>query len=180
MGQCLKLCQCQRIIRVHLLGLKNVGKFTLTNKWRTGRILDKSNYTINFCEYDEFQYQNCQFQIWSYPLVVEQYLFSVYWQKGDAIVVLVDSSQLEQENYIQNYLHDNLFQINEQNALKKISTLILANKKDICKYNDSQILDYIDINRFTDKVNYKLIYTNCFSGEGLYEALEWLISNTVI
>ncbi|KAL4481578.1 hypothetical protein ABPG74_007667 [Tetrahymena malaccensis] len=177
MGQCLKLCCQQRVIRIHLFGGRKVGKFTLTNKWRTGRILDKSKYTINFFDYDEFLYQNCQFQVWTYPLV-QQIFFSVYWQKNDAIILLLDSSQLEQTNLVQNYLHENILQINEMKSPKKITILILANKSDICQHNVQEILECVNAKRLTDRINYKLMYTNCFSGEGLNEALQWLISNT--
>ncbi|KAL4478450.1 hypothetical protein ABPG74_006685 [Tetrahymena malaccensis] len=161
-----------------MIGVNAPGKTTMLYKLKTGGIAQFTP-TIDFNK-QQIIFRDRTFDITEASGNYKLYdFFYRYMIHMNAIIIVVDSSQLSYGFY-ENLLQDTLKScLKEFISFKneKIPILILANKSDKSKHTDEEIISFTSINKYQDITFFKLIRTNCFTGEGLQEALEWIYEN---
>ncbi|EAR81135.2 ADP-ribosylation factor (macronuclear) [Tetrahymena thermophila SB210] len=162
-----------------MLGVNASGRTTMLYKLKTGQTL-KVNPTVGF-NVEEIMFKDKVFNFMDVGGGYKIYdNFHKYAIGSDAIIIVVDSSYLSYEfyeNLLQNTLKSCLQELVEFKKNKKIPILILANKTDKSHYTDEEIIQYTSIDKYQDITFFKLIRTNCFTGQGLPEALQWIYEN---
>ncbi|KAL4474241.1 hypothetical protein ABPG72_011150 [Tetrahymena utriculariae] len=165
-------------INLFMFGVLAPGKTTIINKFKNGKIVE-SNPTIGYI-YEQIKYKDKRFDFKEASGGYRLYeIFKRLINDSDAIIIAVDSSQLIYgfyENLLQSTLKSCLQEL-IQLKKEKIPILILANKTDKSQHSDEEIISYTSVNKYQDIAFFKLIRTNCFTGEGLLEALEWIYEN---
>ncbi|KAL4450526.1 hypothetical protein ABPG74_019424 [Tetrahymena malaccensis] len=173
MGQVLEKVQNllqPKKIRLFMLGVESSGKTTMLYRMKLGEVV-RTVPTIGL-NVNEIKYNDIVFEITEAGGVYKIYSIFHHFMPGkDGMILIVDSSFLDHKELLQTTFKTC---INEIYANKKIPVLILANKSDIRKFTDMEILQYIGVDNIEDKIFYKIIPTSCISGDGINEAFNWL------
>jgi ADP-ribosylation factor protein 1 len=165
-----KMIQSKKDIRILMLGLDNAGKTTILYKLKLGEIV-VSIPTIGFnCERVEFK--NINFNVWDIGGQDKiRKLWKYYYQNVGALVFVVDSSDRERINdaeYELNHLLD-------QEELENVPFLVLANKQDLPNsLSVEEIIETLKLRLYRANRKWWVQGTCATSGDGIYEALEWL------
>ncbi|KAL4485340.1 hypothetical protein ABPG72_008516 [Tetrahymena utriculariae] len=161
-------------IKLFMLGIWCSGKTTMLYRMKLGEVV-RTIPTIGF-NVEEIQYNDVIFEITEAGGGDRIYtLFPHYMARKDGIILIVDSSDLDQNIYYKELLQTTFRKcINCIYLNKQIPVLILANKSDKCKFTDNEILQYVGVHNIENNIFYKIIHTNCISGEGINETFEWL------
>ncbi|EDK31585.1 ADP-ribosylation factor (macronuclear) [Tetrahymena thermophila SB210] len=160
----------QRSIKLLMIGAQFTGKTSILNQWKYNTIL----HTLpnNGIDIVQINYNNIEFQITDFSGRLNfNSLFSHCMAIYEGLIIVIDSSNLQEKELLQSKLKTFF---NQNQIQKIIPVLIIANKSDKKKYQEDEIIKYIGIDQYKDKIFYQIFETNCFSGEGLSEALEWL------
>ncbi|KAL4462667.1 hypothetical protein ABPG74_000497 [Tetrahymena malaccensis] len=160
-------------IKLLMIGAQSSGKTSILNQWKYNTILQ--TLPNNGIDIAQINYENMEFQItvFSGKLNLNS-LFSHCMETYEGLLIVIDSSNLQEKELLQSQLKTFF----NKNEIQKICpVLILANKSDKKKYQEDEIIKYIGIEKYRNKVHYQTFYTNCFSGEGLTDALQWLYEN---
>lgn len=155
-------------IRILMLGLDNAGKTTIVYKLKLGENITTIP-TIGF-NVESVKYRNINFTIWDIGGQDRiRNLWKHYYQNTDALIFVIDSSDIERIFEVKNELHKLLY----EPELSEAILLIYANKTDI---NGSLTVGQICENLELKRINRKWIVqqTCALNGSGIYEGLEWL------
>lgn len=159
--------------RILLVGLDGAGKTTLLYKFKIGEAV-ATIPTIGF-NTEEFQYKNVKFSMWDVGGQERiRALWKYYYQGAHAIIFMVDSSDHDRLEEARDQLHQMLC----DDLLQSVSVLILANKQDLPRASSvTTVAEKMNVTSLPHAVKWRIEGTNAVSGEGIYEALDWLSQN---
>jgi small GTP-binding protein len=169
MGALLSLFARLQNRRILLLGLDAAGKTTILYKLRLGEVIT-SIPTIGF-NVEEIIYKTLRMVIWDVGGQDRiRKLWKHYYQGSDALIYVVDASDLERLTEARDELHAVLV----DDLLIAIPVLIFCNKSDLPK---SVTADRMTAILELDKLRthrWRVQTSSAISGDGLYEGLDWL------
>mmetsp|Transcript_1084 Transcript_1084/g.2286 ORF Transcript_1084/g.2286 Transcript_1084/m.2286 type:complete len:189 (-) Transcript_1084:283-849(-) len=155
--------------RILMVGLDAAGKTTILYKLKLGENV-VTIPTIGF-NVEKVDYKNISFTIWDIGGQDKiRSLWRYYYQGVNAIIFVVDSSDIARLDLARDELHRLL----GEDELRNAAVLAFANKQDLP--------DAMSPSEMTDKLGlYNLRHRRWFvqaccatSGDGLYEGLDWL------
>ncbi|KAL4501736.1 hypothetical protein ABPG72_018787 [Tetrahymena utriculariae] len=157
-------------VKVFMAGNPSSGRTTILYKWKNQKV-DYYQHTPGF-NVERIVHNQVEFEMWDGgggQIIRNMWVDQM--QGVEALIAVVDSSDLKQDQY---YFQEQIQRLLARLPQNNIPFLILANKKDKFQASQQEIEQYVGIEKFKSQIQYKVIYTNPFSGEGLIEALDWL------
>ena len=161
-----------RDTRILMVGLDMAGKTTVLYKLKLNEALHTIP-TVGF-NVEELEYKQLRMTIWDIGGQSKlRKLWRYYYQGTDAIIFIIDASDLDRIEEAKYELANML----SEDQLRNSTLLVFANKMDIPHaLSASQLATKLDLDskcRATGRQWY--IQSSCAtSGEGLYEGLDWL------
>jgi len=160
-------------MRILMLGLDAAGKTTILYKLK----LNTSVTTIPTVGFnvETVSYKNVKFNVWDVGGQEKiRPLWRHYFTGTQGLIFVVDSADRDRIEEARSELH----RIISDREMKDAIILVFANKQDLPDaMKPSEIQDRLALTRVGDRIWY--IQPACAtSGEGLYEGLTWLTSNT--
>merc|ERR1712137_105166 len=168
-----------REMRILMVGLDAAGKTTILYKLKLGEIVTTIP-TIGF-NVENVEYKNINFTVWDVGGQDKiRPLWRHYYQNTQAIIFVVDSSDKERIDGINNQEHsakEELERMLQEDELKNSILLVFANKQDLPNVMSvSEITKRLGLNKLENRQWY--IQASCATeGDGLYEGLDWLVNN---
>lgn len=155
--------------RILLLGLDGAGKTTVLYKLKLGETITTIP-TIGF-NVETFTYKNIEFTAWDVGGQGKlRPLWRFYFQGADAIIYVVDASDTTRLDEAASELH----RVFEDDELRDCKLLVLANKQDNpSSASIEQVRDRLRVDKVTRNPS-RVVGTVALTGEGVYEALDWL------
>jgi len=152
-----------------MVGLDSAGKTTILYKLRLNETLTTVP-TLGF-NVENIKYKNLNLTVWDIGGQEKiRRLWQHYYKNTSAVIFVIDSSDEERFDEAKN----ELFKIVDDDLLKNVPILILANKSDLPNsigiYN---LTTKLDIKKFKFR-EYFIQHTNAITGNGLYDGLDWL------
>ncbi|GLU13513.1 hypothetical protein SLE2022_301460 [Rubroshorea leprosula] len=169
----LKMLFAKKEMRILMVGLDAAGKTTILYKLKLGEIITTIP-TIGF-NVETVEYKNVSFTVWDVGGQDKiRPLWRHYFQNTEGLIYVIDSNDRERISEARDELHRML----SENELRDTTLLVLANKQDLPNaMNVSEITDKLGLHSLRQRRWY--IQATCAtSGQGLYEGLDWLSSNT--
>ncbi|KAJ5071266.1 adp-ribosylation factor c1 [Anaeramoeba ignava] len=155
--------------RILILGLDGVGKTTILYQMSIGEVV-YTKPTIG-SNVEEVKFNNLKFECWDVggqESIRESW--SSYYVDTNAVVLVVDSSDHERIDLIQN----ELFSMANHQDLKNALFLVFANKQDINgAMNSSQLSKALKLSSIKDQ-EWHIQSCCALTGEGLKEGWTWL------
>ncbi|EAS00994.1 ADP-ribosylation factor 1 (macronuclear) [Tetrahymena thermophila SB210] len=157
-------------VKVFMAGNPSSGRTTILYKWKNQKI-DFYIPTPGF-NVERIVHNQIEFEMWEGGGgQIIRNMWADQMQGVEALIVVLDSSDLNQD---QQYFQEQVQKLLARLPQKNLPFLILANKKDKYLASLQEIEQYVGIEKFKSQIQYKIIYTNPFTGEGLTDALDWL------
>ncbi|KAL4439371.1 hypothetical protein ABPG74_017034 [Tetrahymena malaccensis] len=157
-------------VKVFMAGNPSSGRTTILYKWKNQKI-EYYQPTLGF-NVEHIVHNQVEFEIWDAGGgSAVRNIWIHYLQGVEALIAVLDSSDLKQD---QDYFQEQIKKLLANLPSNNLPFLILANKNDKYQASLEEIEKYVGIEKFKSQIQYKIIYTNPFSGEGLTEALDWL------
>ena len=157
--------------RILMLGLDGAGKTTILYKMKINETLNTAP-TIGF-NVETINYKNLEFTVWD---IGGQYtlraLWHHYYQGSDAIIYVLDSSDLERINEAK----ETLEAVINNEELKNVPVLVFANKMDVSPLKPKEIVEKLGLHKM--RREWQLQPCCGLNGEGLVEGFEWLNKET--
>ncbi|KAK9687097.1 ADP-ribosylation factor family [Popillia japonica] len=155
-------------MRILMIGLDAAGKTTILYKLKLGEIVTTIP-TIGF-NVETVEYKNISFTVWDVGGQNKiRPLWRHYFENTNGIIFVVDSSDRDRIVEARKELH-NIF---EENELKNVMLLVLANKQDLpTAMSADEIKEKLQFNKLYNK--WYIQPTCATKGSGLYEGLDWL------
>ncbi|XP_022918649.1 ADP ribosylation factor 4-like [Onthophagus taurus] len=155
-------------MRILMVGLDAAGKTTVLYKLKLGEIVTTIP-TIGF-NVETVEYKNISFTVWDIGGQNKiRPLWKHYFQSTEGVIFVLDSTDRERIDEARRELH-NIFQENE---MKGVVLLVLANKQDLP--------NAMNMDELKEKLELTKLKNNCFlqstcatKGSGLYEGFDWL------
>ncbi|KAL5716209.1 Arf GTPase arf1 [Ranunculus cassubicifolius] len=145
-------------IRIVMAGLDFAGKSTILYKLKLGKVVEDAP-TVGF-NVETVEYNNIKFVHFFYM--------------SQALIFVVDSS--DRERVIQ--AKDELHALWNYDELKDAVLVVFANKQDKPNaMNVEELTDKLDLHSLKDNRHWHIQGTRATSGDGLYEGLEWIVTN---
>ncbi|XP_048503207.1 uncharacterized protein LOC109135299 [Beta vulgaris subsp. vulgaris] len=159
-----------------MVGLGAAGKTTMLYKLKLDEVVTTTP-TVGF-NMETLEYKNVRFTVWDIggqSQVRIRPLWKHYFCNTQGLVFVVDSNERERITEARDELHLLL----NQDELKDAAVLVFANKQDISNAMPvDEIIDKLDLHSIHQNRWY--IQATCAtSGEGVYEGLDWLITNNI-
>jgi len=158
--------------KIVIVGLDNAGKTTILYQFLMNEVVHTSP-TIG-SNVEEVVWKNIHFLMWD--IGGQESLrsaWSTYYTHAEFVILVVDSTDRERLPIIK----DELFRLVAHEDLQKASLLVLANKQDIKNsMTAAEISQSLNLTSIKDHAWH--IQACCaLTGEGLYQGLEWIVSN---
>ncbi|CAK9292054.1 unnamed protein product [Gordionus sp. m RMFG-2023] len=158
-------------MRILILGLDGAGKTTILYKLQVGEVV-MTIPTIGF-NVEQVVYKNIKFQVWDLggQTSIRPY-WRCYYSNTDAVIYVVDSADKDRMGISKQELISML----EEEELKTALLLVLANKQDIeGALKPSEVAETLGLNNLRNRT-YQICKTSAVKGEGLTEAMDWLVN----
>jgi small GTP-binding protein len=169
MGLFLSLFNRLKNKRILLLGLDAAGKTTILYRLKMGEVITTIP-TIGF-NVEEVKYKSLRMVVWDVGGQDKiRPLWRHYYQSADALIFVVDSSDIERLPIACHELHGVL----SDDLLRGIPVLVLSNKSDL--HNSikvDEVVNKLDLHNLKSH-NWFVQATSAISGDGIYEGLDWL------
>lgn len=161
-----------------MLGLDSAGKTTILYKLKLNKI-KTTGPTVGF-NVETFKYNNVKFNMWDVGGQDRiRPLWRHYFPKTNALIYVIDSSDLERLEESKTHLEKVIHELNTVATAKGFLLLVFANKQDIPgAKTPKEISVFLNLNKLLDKDQlYAVMGTNALSGQGLIEGLSWVSNN---
>lgn len=158
-------------LRILILGLDGAGKTTILYRLQVGEVVTTIP-TIGF-NVETVTYKNLKFQVWDLggQTSIRPY-WRCYYANTDAIIYVVDSTDTERMGISKTELLSML----EEDELKKAILLVFANKQDLPgALTAAQVSEALGLSALKSRT-WSIFKTSAVKGEGLDEAMEWLVN----
>lgn len=158
--------------KIVIVGLDNAGKTTILYQFLMNEVVHTSP-TIG-SNVEEVVWKNIHFLMWD--IGGQESLrsaWSIYYTHAEFVILVVDSTDRERLPIIK----DELFRLVAHEDLQKASLLVLANKQDIKNsMSAAEISQSLNLTSIKDH-GWHIQACCALTGEGLYQGLEWIVSN---
>eukprot|EP01125_Pyxidicula_operculata_P018804 TRINITY_DN6726_c0_g1_i2.p1 TRINITY_DN6726_c0_g1~~TRINITY_DN6726_c0_g1_i2.p1 ORF type:complete len:681 (-),score=117.31 TRINITY_DN6726_c0_g1_i2:93-2111(-) len=158
--------------RVLMVGLDAAGKTTIIYKLVLGEVVTTIP-TIGF-NVETVEYSRHSITMWDVggPDKIRP-LWRHYYQNTDAFILVIDSN----DRYRIDEAREELWKVLREDELRDAIVLILANKQDLPNaMTVNEVTQALNLNNIRNRRWY--IQATCATtGDGLYEALDWLVQN---
>lgn len=157
--------------KVIIVGLDNVGKTTILYQFLMNEVVHTSP-TIG-SNFEEVTWKNIHFLMWD--IGGQESLrtsWPTYYSHTEFLIFVIDSTDRERLHITKSELYNML----AQEDLKHVNVLVFANKQDIKgSMPAAELSEQLNLTSIRDHPWH--IQACCaLSGEGLYQGLEWLVS----
>ncbi|XP_058215674.1 ADP-ribosylation factor 1-like isoform X2 [Rhododendron vialii] len=168
----LKWFLAKRDMKILMLGLDASGKTTILYKLKLGDVV-AAVPTTGF-NVEAVEYKNISFTVWDVGGQDKiRPLWRHYFRNTQGLIFVVDSNDRGRISEARNELH----QILGEGELHDATLLVFANKQDLpdamCA---SEVADKLCLHSLRQQRWY-IQGTSATSGQGLYEGLDWLVTN---
>ncbi|CAL6011724.1 ADP-ribosylation_factor [Hexamita inflata] len=166
MGSC---CSFKTDLRVLLRGLDASGKTSILYKLFLNEIVNTIP-TIGF-NVETFKHKRHRVTFWDLGGSTHlRQLWFRYYQNTDFIIYVIDSSETAQ--YRINEVKEEIHEISNNNLIKDLPLVILANKSDIQKLSTEEIIDLYNL----DSINQvcKIFSTSIYDRESILSVVDWI------
>ncbi|XP_031566427.1 ADP-ribosylation factor-like protein 1 [Actinia tenebrosa] len=160
----------QKELRILILGLDGAGKTTILYRLQVGEVVTTIP-TIGF-NVETVTYKNLKFQVWDLggQTSIRPY-WRCYYSNTDAIIYVVDSVDRERIGISKQELVSML----EEDELKKAILVVFANKQDMeGALSSTEVSNALGLSALKNRT-WAIFKTSAVKGEGLDEAMEWLV-----
>eukprot|EP00051_Salpingoeca_urceolata_P008938 m.110143 g.110143 ORF g.110143 m.110143 type:complete len:182 (+) comp16019_c2_seq2:195-740(+) len=160
----------EKELRILILGLDGAGKTTILYRLQVGEVVTTIP-TIGF-NVETVTYKNLKFQVWDLggQTSIRPY-WRCYYSNTDAIIYVVDSADTERVGIAKTELLSML----EEEELKNSILMVFANKQDIPgALSSAQVSEALGLSALKSRT-WSIFKTSATKGEGLDEAMEWLV-----
>lgn len=156
--------------RITMVGLDAAGKTSLLYKLKLGEVVSTIP-TIGF-NVEEVSYKNVDFTVWDIGGQDKiRPLWRHYWRGTHGVIFVVDSADKDRLAEARDELHKML----AEPELAEAVLLIYANKQDLPgAASSSELVDRLGLRSLPATRQWHVQASNCLTGEGLYEGLDWL------
>jgi len=159
-----------------MVGLDSAGKTTILYRLKIGQVVTTIP-TIGF-NVETIAYKNITLTVWDVGGQLKiRSLWSHYFVGTQAIIFVVDSSDRERidGDYGEDNAKSELHRLLQEEALAETKLLVLANKQD---YENAMTPAEVEKRLGLTEVQHKYHVqgTSALTGEGLEDALNWLVS----
>lgn len=156
-------------VRILILGLDNAGKTTILYRLQLDEVVETIP-TIGF-NVETVQYKNIKFQVWDLGGQTSiRPFWRCYYPNTHAIIFVVDSADRDRIDGAKKELH----LILEEEEMKNVTLLILANKQDLPEaLPENEISDALGLSSIRDH-QWTIMKTSAVKGIGVREGLDWL------
>ncbi|KAL1921521.1 uncharacterized protein VTP21DRAFT_11237 [Calcarisporiella thermophila] len=159
--------------KIVLVGLDNAGKTTVLYKLLLNEVVTTTP-TIG-SNVEEIVYKNIHFLMWD--LGGQENLRSTwasYYVNTKAVIMVIDSTDQERLHLARSEFHKMI----DHESLKNAVMLVFANKQDVKgALTAAQISEALNLTSLKDRECPWHIQACCgLTGEGLYEGLDWIVS----
>ncbi|KAI8554538.1 hypothetical protein RHMOL_Rhmol05G0106900 [Rhododendron molle] len=173
MSQMRKRFLAKRDMKILMLGLDASGKTTILYKLKLGDVV-AAVPTTGF-NIEAVEYKNISFTVWDVGGQDKiRPLWRHYFRNTQGLIFVVDSNDRGRISEARNELH----QILGEGELHDATLLVFANKQDLpdamCA---SEVADKLCLHSLRQHQWY-IQGTSATSGQGLYEGLDWRVTNT--
>jgi len=153
--------------RLLMLGLDGAGKTTVLYKLKLDEYISTVP-TVGF-NVETIEYKNLNMTIWDVGGQTQiRRLWKHYYSGSDAIIFVVDSSDVERVDLAKEELNALL----EDEELRDAKLLVLANKMDLSRLSVSEIMSRLGLDKL--KREWKIQGACAMTGEGIFEGFDWL------
>jgi len=162
----------QKELRILILGLDGAGKTTILYRLQVGEVVTTIP-TIGF-NVETVTYKNLKFQVWDLggQTSIRPY-WRCYYSNTDAIIYVVDSVDKERIGISK----QELIAMLEEDELKKAILVVFANKQDMeGAMSASEVSNALGLAALKSRT-WSIFKTSATKGEGLDEAMEWLVDS---
>lgn len=158
----------QKSAKILMLGLDGAGKTTVLYKLKLNELV-QSVPTIGF-NVEQVDYKNLHFTIWDIGGQDKiRLLWRYYFEKTDALIYVVDSTDMERVEIAKMELQAML----KTEELANAAVLVMANKQDIAEMSVSEVAEKLNLYSLRGR-EWFIQGTNALSGAGLFEGFDWL------
>jgi len=159
-----------------MVGLDAAGKTTILYKLRLAEVVHTIP-TIGF-NVETVEYKNINFTVWDVGGQEKiRPLWRYYYSNVDGIIFVVDSSdrdRMDDANGYDDNAQEELHRMLAEDELRDAVLLVMANKQDMANaLGVREITNRLQLNRLKNREWY-IQGTSAQTGDGLYEALDWL------
>ncbi|KAJ3361363.1 ADP-ribosylation factor-like protein 1 [Allomyces macrogynus ATCC 38327] len=158
-------------VRILILGLDGAGKTTILYRLQIGEVVTTIP-TIGF-NVETVSYKNIKFQVWDLggQTSIRPY-WRCYYANTDAIIYVVDSCDKDRMAVSR----EELVSMLEEEELKDAALLVMANKQDMeGALSPAQVSEQLGLSALKNR-QWQIFRTSALKGEGLNEALDWLVN----
>eukprot|EP00112_Aurelia_sp_Birch-Aquarium-sp1_P002362 Seg1260.2 transcript_id=Seg1260.2/GoldUCD/mRNA.D3Y31 product="ADP-ribosylation factor-like protein 1" protein_id=Seg1260.2/GoldUCD/D3Y31 len=156
--------------RILILGLDGAGKTTILYRLQVGEVVTTIP-TIGF-NVETVTYKNLKFQVWDLggQTSIRPY-WRCYYANTDAVIYVVDSQDRERIGISKQELVAML----EEEELRKAVLVVLANKQDMeGSMSATDVSNALGLSALKSR-SWSIFKTSATKGEGLDEAMDWLV-----
>lgn len=155
--------------RLVVLGLDGAGKTTLLYSLKLGEVLHTVP-TIGF-NVETVSYKNISFTMFDIGGQDKiRGLWRHYYQNNDAVIYVVDSSDLSRMDMCR----DEMWSVLNHEMMRNIPVLVFANKQDMPgALTPSQVAQHMGLHKEAKRA-WHVQGSNAIKQDGLYEGLDWL------
>lgn len=156
--------------KILILGLDSAGKTTILYRLSLGQFVQQVAPTVAF-NIEKVEVGNLTLHVWD--LGGQQQLrpyWRLYYKENNGIVFVIDSTDKERMDLCK----DELFTLLDEEELKGVPIVILANKQDLqTALKVEEISEMMELSKIKDRP-WQVIPTSALKGEGVSTAFEWL------
>ncbi|CAL5982503.1 ADP-ribosylation_factor [Hexamita inflata] len=164
-------CSFKTDLRVHLRGLDASGKTSILYKLFLNEIINAIP-TIGF-NVETFNHKRHRVAFWDIGDSNNiRSLWFHYYQNTDFIIYVIDSSETNQ--YRINDAKEEIHEISNNNLNKDLPLVILANKSDIQKLSNEEIIDLYNLDSISQV--WKIFSTSIYDRESILSVVDWICS----
>lgn len=155
--------------KICLIGLDNAGKTTILFQLHCNELVD-TQPTLG-SNVEEVKHKNVTFNVWDLGgQETLRHSWSTYYVNTNAIILVVDSTDVSRMSIVQNALR----QVLTHEALTQAVILVYANKSDCVGHLSTH--DIVDALGLSTVLSHQWHIQSCcaLTGEGLYEGIDWI------
>lgn len=161
-------------MRILMLGLDNAGKTTILYKLKLGKT-SQTVPTVGF-NVETVTHKNVSFAVWDCGGQERiRPLWRHYFTKTDALIYVVDSSDLDRLEESKK----ELLRVISDKELINCLLVVLANKQDMPDaIKPKELIEKFELNNLPGNHTWSVIPTIAINGTGLVETLSWISNNS--
>ncbi|KAK4336942.1 hypothetical protein RND71_043514 [Anisodus tanguticus] len=174
MGKILSKIFGNREMRILMIGLDSAGKTTILYNLKSGKSMH-TNPTVGF-NVEIVKYKNVKFSVWDVGGQDKiRPLWRHYFAGTHALIFVIDSSDRERIIEARQELH----RVINDREMKEVIILVFANKQDLNNAMDPlEIQEKLGLSSSGLKHRSWHVQPSCATtGDGLFDGLQWLMSN---